>query len=280
MSFLLLKFFGVSPFLNIKLLHWAATYWILGNIPLECRRLSIDYFRKSSQNTTQNPKRRRPSYAEDGWFFRHQSKTYLSMNDFPSQLSPFQRSHLVHTQIEHLFQREICRIRDGMTTVSITMNIAYSNVTHISPLHNMFSSFSATFIVDRFCLFRTESFHPFWEWSRFPLTNLNLFHRFQWQIAVALLLFEGSQWVAPFYPLFLRSGSIHKWNLVRVLVSMRSQLVFPYEAGLNIEDGTLRERMEANMDFKFQNCHIPLWNQRRRNGPNMDPKWTHTVTHM
>ena len=63
---------------NCWLLHWAAKYCILGNIPLEWHWLAVDSipifvpmhrsigcFRESYQDTTQNPKRRRPSCAED-----------------------------------------------------------------------------------------------------------------------------------------------------------------------------------------------------------------------
>ena len=67
-----------------------------------------------------------------------------------------------------------------------------------------------------------------------PLTILILFHRFQWQIAVALLLFEGWQRVAPICALFHRAGSSRERNLIGIRVSFpkRWQRVAPiYRAG-------------------------------------------------
>ena len=48
---------------------------------------SIGACRVSYQDTIQNPKRRTPSCVEDWWFFLHQSKTTISIDDFPNQLS-------------------------------------------------------------------------------------------------------------------------------------------------------------------------------------------------
>ena len=107
--------------INFWLLDWAATYSILGKhstrIPLaRCASLcvpemfwnnpifvpmhrSVEGFRKSSQSTTQNPKRCRTSCAEDWWFFCHQFMTDISMNNLPNQLFSLHRSHLVRTPI-------------------------------------------------------------------------------------------------------------------------------------------------------------------------------------
>ena len=82
--------------INFWLLHWAAMYWILGNIPLEFHRLTIDSvknfcnfekiwsildFRNCSQSTTHNLKWRRP------------------MKDSPNKLFPILKSDLAQTPI-------------------------------------------------------------------------------------------------------------------------------------------------------------------------------------
>ena len=70
--------------------------------------------------------------------------------------------HQFRSYVEHFFHCEIFCILDGMLIVWVIfpMNNADSNVTDMNILHitECFSSFSVTFIEDRFCLHRTSSF--------------------------------------------------------------------------------------------------------------------------
>ena len=118
--------------------------------------------RRSYQDTIQNLKRRRPLCAENWWLFHHLSKTNISMNDFPNQLFPLLRSHLVQTPI-----LQICRTfvsmwgllyswwNDKCPSCFLPMNTADSIVTvmNISINQRMF------FVV--FCNIHQRSFLSF-----------------------------------------------------------------------------------------------------------------------
>ena len=125
-EFFLWKFlvFLPSRSVDLWLYHRAATLWILGRCSTRIQS-ALHWFRQSFCNfeklwsnlacsskirwhldvdgsfqyKIQNMKRLRPFCAGNLWLLHHQSMTYISMNDFPNQVSPIQRSHLVRTLI-------------------------------------------------------------------------------------------------------------------------------------------------------------------------------------
>ena len=221
---------------TLELCGCAATWWILGRhstrIQLARRqfspslRIPVNFWttsiclrmpcltlgsRVSYQDTIQNLRIRRPLCARDWWLLHHQPKTNTSMNNLPNQLFSLHRSHLVRTPI---FQ--ICRtfvslwdllyfwwnancLSNSFLWKTDACNVEDINIPHIT---ECFSSFSVTFIEDRFCLCALDH-SPYPRMILILTTIPILLRRLQWWLAVALVLFEGRQRVSPFCHEFL-----------------------------------------------------------------------------
>ena len=121
------------------------------------------------QGTTQNPKRRRPSWAEDWWYFHHHFLTFICMNVFPQPIvSKPKISSCSVTNFEDM--SNIClSMRSAVFTMEFwlfskffPMKTADSivSVTHILQIIECSSPSSATLEIV-FCLLRTWSFTRF-----------------------------------------------------------------------------------------------------------------------
>ena len=163
------------------------------------------------------------------------------MNDFPNQL--FQSKDLILLRhqscryVEHLFECEICCVRDGMTIVQVILSHEYCwfyRYSHEhSPNNRMFLSIFCN-IWNSFLSFFALDHSPDSRMILIPLTILILFHRFQWQIVVALPLFEDQHRVSPiFHEVLPHSQRIARFhhaelprerNQVGILVSLPKKL--------------------------------------------------------
>ena len=154
---------------------------------------------------------------------------------------PIQRSLLVQTPIlsicrTHLFECEICCVREELTIVQVILSHEYYwfhcySHEH-SPNHRMFLSIFCN-IRNPFVFFALDH-SPGSRMILIPLTSLILFHRFQWQIVVDLLLFEDQHRVSPiFHEVLPHSQRIARFhyaefprerNMVGILVSFSKKL--------------------------------------------------------
>ena len=146
--------------------------------------------------------------------------------------------HQFRRYVEHLFHCEVFGILDGMPIVCVILSHEYRwfqchRHEHCPYQQKMFFSI--------FCNIR-DSFSVFFALDHSPLSRMMwilttipiLFRRFQWWIAVALLLFDGSIQFAPFFrevlprsprtALFHRAGSSRERNLIGTRVSFTKKL--------------------------------------------------------
>ena len=192
---------------NFWLLHWAATYCISGNIPLEFYKLAVDSDTVCVFRWTFEPSQSLfPCIVRLGVFDNLTRTQYrirkdvdlcaLKINNsfitdqwqiFPWMIFPtncFQSRdfillrHQSCRNVEHLFKCEICCVRDGMTIVQVILFHEYCwfpcyNHEH-SPNHRMFLSIFCN-IWNSFLSFPHLIIHPIHEWSWFHLQFLFCF---------------------------------------------------------------------------------------------------------
>ena len=207
-----------------SLLHWTATYWILGKyftrIPLAHRRFCRNFYilkkiltipifvsmhrsiwgsRVSDQHTIENLKKRRTLCAENWWLVRHK-RQILQCIIFPINCFHSIDSHLV---------QEIFWILDGTLIVWV---ILYHENKCLQCWKHEYSPFYKKCFFVVFCNIHRKSFYPRMIWIL--TTSPILFRRLQWWIAVALLLVDGSQRDSPFnHPSIYQLSTLEKTML-------------------------------------------------------------------
>ena len=144
----------------------------------------------SFQDTKQNLKRRRPSCAEDWWFFQHQLMTGVSMNVFPTKSFPNKRSHLARTSISWICRWQLFRKFFPMNTADSIITV--KNIPQIIECFSIFYN-----IWNSFLSFSHLISHPVHEFILILLTIQILLHRFQWQSVEAMSLLEKQHRVSP-----------------------------------------------------------------------------------